>query len=202
MDGRWYRLGDHGRYPAHANLSQALDVKAQMKNNDLNIGSPRWNYHVWMDAKQFLDAGNILFDSDISVCYPMLMNYAFACELALKACDVQTRSNSKQIEGGPIPTGSFKSTTHGHRLVSDVFQKLPLDMQRKIANRFSEIANAELHDQLVIFNDYFVHVRYSFERPARTWDLSGMRNFANALLNATLLGEHSMSNMQQKTDAG
>ena len=190
------RPGERCRYHARANLSQTLVVMARMKSNELNVGSPSWNYHVWLDAKQFLDAGNMLFDNDISIWAPILMNYAFACELALKACDMQTRYNCKSKMAGVISTASFVSTTHGHELFSQVFGNLPHDIQRTISAKFNSVANTELRDQLIKYNDYFVAVRYSFERPARSWDLSGMRDFANGLLDATLPDEHLMANLQ------
>ena len=189
-----YGPGEPGRYPARGNLIHALVVTAKMKNNELNVGSPHWNYHVWLDAKQFLDAGNILFDNDISICAPILMNYAFACELALKACNVQTRYNCKPKHDGLIPTASFTSTTRGHKLFSQVYENLPHDIQRAISTKFNGIANTDLRDQLTKYNDYFVDVRYSFERPVRSWDMSGMRDFANTLLDATLPDEHLMAN--------
>ena len=174
-----------------------------MKNNELNVGSPCWNYHVWLDAKQFLDAGNLLFDNNISIFAPIIMNYAFACELALKACVVKTHFKCKPIEGGLIPTGSHISTTHGHKLFSQVFENLPQSMQRTISAKFHIVADTDLRDQLIKYNDYFVDVRYSFERPVRSWDLSGMRTFANALLDATLPNEHLMADFAKtETSAG
>ena len=159
-------------------------------NKELNVGSVHWNYHVWLSAKQFLDAGNIVFDNNISVHAPILMNYAFACELALKACAIQTRYNCKPFDNGIIPTASFKPTVRGHKLFSDVFDNLLPETQLPISTKFKKITNLDLRSQLIEFNDYFVDVRYSFENSARSWDLSGMRKFANALLDATLPGEH------------
>ena len=154
-------------------------------SNELNVGSPSWNYHVWLYANQFRDAGNLLFETSLSNHAAILMNYSFACELALKACSVQTQYNCKPTGNGIIPTASFKSHARGHKL-ADVFDKLPQKSRLAISAKFQELTNQDLRNQLVEFNDYFVDIRYSFEKRCRSWNLTGMAALANAVLDATM----------------
>ena len=153
--------------------------------NDLNVGSVRWNYHVWLSANQFRDSGNLLFEHDSSIHAPILMNYSFACELALKSCAMQTRSNCKPSGNGIIPTASFKPASRGHDL-TQVFDKLPEKARLAVSTEFNKLFERDLRAELIEFKDYFVDIRYSFESRARSWDLLGMGKLANGLLDATL----------------
>jgi hypothetical protein len=155
-------------------------------DNELNIGRVRFNGWIWQTASQFNDAANTLFDTDVAkYSTAILMNYAFACELALKACAVQKRHNSKRSGNGIIPTASSKSASRGHNL-TEVFDKLPDETKESISTAFKNETNKELRSQLNEFQDYFVDVRYSFEQRPRSYDLPGMQNLANALVVATL----------------
>lgn len=155
-------------------------------DNELNIGRVRFNGWLWQSASQFNDAADTLFDTDAAkYSTAILMNYAFACELALKACAVQKRYNCKPSGNGLIPTASFKSASHGHNL-SKVFDKLPDETKESISTAFKNETNKELRSELNKFQDYFVDIRYSFEQRPWSYDLTGMRNLANALVVATL----------------
>lgn len=155
-------------------------------DSELNIGRVRFNSWLWQTASQFNDAADKLFDTDVArYSTAILMNYAFACELALKACAVQERYNCKPSGNGIIPTASFKSVSHGHNL-TNVFDKLPDDTKESISVAFKNETKKELRSQLNEFQDYFVDIRYSFEKRPRSYDLTGMRDLANALVVATL----------------
>ena len=51
----------------------------------------RPNGHIWMVAKQFYETGEIIFnrdDLDLNKrVFPIIMNYAFSCELSIKSLD-------------------------------------------------------------------------------------------------------------------
>lgn len=156
-------------------------MKAETKQD---IGRVRFNSWIWQTASQFNQAADTLFEGDlVNHTYPILMNYAFACELALKACAVQTRYNCKPLVDGIIPTASFKSTAHGHDLGA-VFGQLPSDTRDAVSNAYNNITGENLSSQLAEFKDYFVDVRYSFEQRPRSYDLTGLRRLANGLVEA------------------
>ena len=149
-----------------------------------NIGRERFNNWICQTARQFNQAADTLFDGDLANhTYPILMNYAFACELALKACAVQTRYNCKPGVDGIIPTASFKSTADGHGL-GTVFGQLPSDTREAVSNAYNNITGEDLSSQLAEFKDYFVDVRYWFESRPRIYDLTGLRRLANGLVDA------------------
>ncbi|MDB4793222.1 hypothetical protein OAG75_01120 [bacterium] len=155
-------------------------------NKTKNVGQVRFNGHVWRIASDFSDAADALFDSDSQkFVYPILMNYAFACELALKACSVQTRYNCEPPGIGLIPSASFKPTSYGHDL-EKLFDQLSPDTRGSVSNEYKYITSEELCSQLALFKDYFVDVRYSFEQKSQTYDLSGLRRLANGLVAAVL----------------
>ena len=150
----------------------------------LNIGPVQFSNWIWLDACQFRDAANTLYDTDHAK-YPfvILMNYAFACELALKACAVQTRYSCEPLPNGIFPSATLEPAAHGHKL-AEVFDQLPDEVKELVSTAFKNITNTELRPQLVKFQDYFVDVRYSYEKRPRCYDLTGMRDLANALVKA------------------
>jgi len=154
-------------------------------DTSLNIGRVRFNGSIWETASEFNRAANLLYDTGLAgFSTAILMNYAFACELALKSCAVQKRYNSKPVANGIIPSASCKSEAHGHKL-DEVFDQLSDEIKKTVSREFKNITNTELRPQLVEFRDYF-SIRYSFEKRSSSYNLSGMQELANALIDATL----------------
>ena len=161
-----------------------------MKSNtkldpDLFVGRPRFNGRVWRTASSYRDAANTLYDTDlISFCHPILMNYAFSCEIAAKACCVQTQYNCKPTGNGLIPTACAIPIPHGHDLIK-VFEQLPNETKTAIANTFKDSVGIDLRSQLIEFRDYF-DVRYYFEKRPHSHSLSGIRELSNGFVDSTL----------------
>ena len=152
---------------------------------DLFVGRPRFNGHVWQTASSYRDAANALYDTDlIGYCHPILMNYAFSCEIAAKACCVQTQYNCKPTGNGLIPTACAIPIPHGHDLIK-VFEQLPNETKSAIANTFKNNVGTDLRSQLIKFRDYF-DVRYYFEKRPQSHDLSGIRELSNGFVDSTL----------------
>lgn len=59
--------------------------------------STRPNGHIWMVAEEFYNAAECIWDSNYS--YPLLVNYAFACELALKSAEGKIKQPAPLVNG-------------------------------------------------------------------------------------------------------
>ena len=164
--------------------------KSKQLDPELFVGRPRFNAHVWRIACEYRDAANTLYEDNLDAfVYPILVNYAFSCEIAAKSCYVQTQYNSKPTDNGLIPTAChiavkeidgtlFKAT--GHDLIK-VFEQLPNLIKTNVAQSFRREIGLDLRAQLIEFRDYF-DVRYSFENRPRSHSLSGIRTLSNGFI--------------------
>ena len=114
----------------------------------------------------------------------MRTNYAFSCELSLKASEGLVKFSEVTPEG-LLMASNIESSVRGHDLLS-VFEKLKPETQRAIEVEFAACVEAELRPLLVKCYDYFRKGRYSFEQKAASYALSEVRLLARGLLDAVL----------------
>ncbi|MEA2117717.1 hypothetical protein [Halovibrio sp. HP20-50] len=152
--------------------------------------------HIYISAKQFYDAAELIWEkTDGAVgnfVYPIIVNYALACELALKACESSTSSEPVR-EGALLPTAEINSTIWGHKL-SKLFEGLDSDTQLKLDAAFSAVAGLSLQPLLKECESYFIKARYAWEKDNKcVFHLSDVRNLSSGLIAAvpTLGASHS-----------
>lgn len=147
-------------------------------------GTTRPDAKIWRAAQQFFEAGEILWahENRDKCIYPLIMNYAFSCELSLKATESLVKYSSVQygIVLNPI---SSESCVTGHHLYS-IFQKLKQETRDEIEAEFLRLAEVDLIPLLRKFSTYFVDVRYSFEKTGGSYAISDLRILAHGLLEA------------------
>ena len=141
---------------------------------------------VWTQASQFNEASDFLWDKGVSdFMLPIIVNYAFASELALKSCDCCTRANAEALPG-LISTASFTSKirVRNHNLV-DLFAKLHMPLQTHIQAQFRQEMETELTPLLEDCQSCFVDGRYAYENHPTSFPLTNLRTLSNGLVNAT-----------------
>ena len=98
----------------------------------------RPNGHIWMAAEQFYNAAELIWNSeniDINgYVFPLIVNYAFSCELALKSSEGLVKFSEVTPEGLLMATNS-ESSVRGHELLS-LFRKLKPETQNAIESEF------------------------------------------------------------------
>ena len=142
---------------------------------------------VWKQASQFNEASDFLWDRGIwDFMLPIIVNYAFACELAIKSCNCHTLANVSNPLPGLISTASFRSNirVRDHNLV-DLFAKLSGANRKIIETRFLEETEAELQPLLEDCKSCFVDVRSEYENRPSSLPLYGIRRLSNGLVAAT-----------------
>ena len=142
---------------------------------------------VWKQASQFDEAADFLWDRGIyDFMLPIIVNYAFACELAIKSCNCTTRYNVSNPLPSLIPTASFKSNirVRDHNLV-DLFAQLSQQHRIAIERRFREQTEVELLPLLEDCQSCFVDGRYEYENRPCSFPLSGLRRLSNGLVAVT-----------------
>lgn len=148
----------------------------------------RPNGHIWMAAEQFYNVAEYIWiasDLDISrYVYPLVVNYAFSCELSLKSSEGLVKFSEVTPEG-LLMASNIESSVRGHDLVS-VFEKLKPETQRAIEAEFAACTETELRPLLAECSDYFQKGRYSFEQKAASYSVSEVRLLARGLLDAVL----------------
>lgn len=152
--------------------------------------------HIYISAKQFHDAAELIWErTDGAVgdyVYPIIVNYALACELAMKACE-STTSSAPVREDALLPTAEINSTIWGHKL-SKLFENLDSVTQLKLEAAFSSIAGRSLQPLLTECEDYFIKARYTWEKDNKcVFHLSGVRGLSSGLIEAvpTLSASHA-----------
>ncbi|MGH8428121.1 MAG: hypothetical protein ACRES7_09095 [Gammaproteobacteria bacterium] len=148
----------------------------------------RPNGHIWMAAEQFYNSAEYIWsasDLDISrYVYPLIVNYAFSCELSLKSSEGLMKLSEVTPEG-LLMASNIESSVRGHDLNS-VFRKLKPETQRVIEDQFASCTGKELHPLLRECSNYFEEGRYSFEQKAASYSVSEVRLLAKGLLDAVM----------------
>lgn len=148
----------------------------------------RPNGHVWILARQFYTAADIIYssqDCDLAEhTMPLLMNYAFSCELSLKSLEFQ------HIQDDRLGPGlSYKITREpnvwGHDLLG-IFCKLKAPTRDLLAREFLSVHGDELEPMLQLCKKYFEDSRYSFEGNSQSFCVTNIRELARDLLPSTL----------------
>ncbi|AKH69386.1 hypothetical protein IMCC21906_01710 [Spongiibacter sp. IMCC21906] len=141
--------------------------------------------HIFISAKQFYDAAELIWQKTNgavgSYVYPVIVNYALACELALKACE-STTSSALVPEGALLPTAEINSTIWGHKL-SKLFDTLASDTQQQLAAEFYSTVGVSLQPLLAECDGYFIKARYAWEKDNKcVFHLSGVRQLSSGLI--------------------
>lgn len=148
----------------------------------------RPNGHIWMAAEQFYNAAELIWNSeniDINgYMYPLIVNYAFSCELALKSSEGKVKFSEVTPEGLLMSTNS-ESSVRGHELLS-IFRKLKPETQNAIESEFESCTGKSLIPLLEECSKYFKKGRYSFEQKGGSYSLSGVRTLAKGLLDSIM----------------
>lgn len=148
----------------------------------------RPNGHIWMAAEQFFNAAeHIWSDAGIDLnhyVFPLLVNYAFSCELSLKASEGLVRFSEVSPEG-LLKAVKTESAVRGHDLYA-IFTKLKPETKTAIEAHFYESTEIQLVPLLMECSKYFEHGRYSFEQISGSYSLSGVRSLARGLLDSVM----------------
>jgi hypothetical protein len=146
------------------------------------------NGHIWMAAEQFFNAAeHVLNDEAIDpnhYVYPLVVNYAFSCELSLKASEGLVKFSEVTPEGLLMAVNT-KSAVRGHDLHT-IFTKLKPETQSAVEAGFLASTRTQLIPLLKECSNYFEHGRYSFEQLGGAYSLSGVRRLARGLLDSVL----------------
>jgi len=163
-----------------------LLIGAFCRNGD--VMSIRPNGHIWMAAEQFFNAAESIWNSaegDLSkYVYPLLVNYSFACELALKSAEGKVKQ-PPIIENGLIPVSTIHPAVKGHNLLS-IFNKLKPETRKGIEKEFISITGENLTPLLKKCGYYFEKARYPFEQKGGAYNLSAVRDLAKILLDSVM----------------
>ena len=143
--------------------------------------------HVFINAQQYLNIARITDGSghlyDVSIA--AVSNYAFSVELMLKALDT-TLLPSLPVQDGVLSGAEIQTNIRGHNLLS-IFQKLPTDVQQRLAKKFLEANGMEVEPLLSTCGDYFVLSRYFHEPQSKiAYRISDVRSLAEGVEHAML----------------
>ncbi len=148
----------------------------------------RPNGHIWMAAEQFYNTAELVWNSESidlnRYVYPLIVNYAFSCELSLKASEGLVKFSEVTPEG-LLMAVNIESAVHGHDLYT-VFTKLKAETQNGIESEFVLCTEEKLVPLLKECSKYFEKGRYSFEQIGGSYSLSGVRTLAKGLLEAVM----------------
>lgn len=141
-----------------------------------------------MAAEQFFNAAERIWNDDTidlnRYVYPLVVNYAFSCELSLKASEGLVKY-SEITPDGFLKAVNTESAVHGHDLYL-IFNQLKPETRRVVEANFLASTGIPLTPLLKECSKYFLHGRYSFEQISGSYSLSGVRNLARGLLDAVL----------------
>lgn len=144
--------------------------------------------HIWMAAEQFYNTAELVWNSDdidlAAYVYPLVVNYAFSCELSLKASEGKVKFSEASPEG-LVFASNIESAVRGHDLRS-IFAKLKQETQEGIKSEFESSTGEDLILLLEECSKYFEDGRYSFEKIGGSYSLSGVRTLAKGLLDAVM----------------
>ncbi|XOZ32485.1 hypothetical protein ACMDCT_09725 [Halomonadaceae bacterium KBTZ08] len=148
----------------------------------------RPNGHIWMAAEQFFNAAELIWNTDgidlNRYVHPLVVNYAFSCELSLKASEGLVKFSEVTSEG-LLKAVNTESAVRGHDLYT-IFTKLKPDTQKAICSEFFASTETELAPLLKECSKYFEQGRYSFEQIGGSYSLTGVRTLARGLLDAVM----------------
>jgi len=143
--------------------------------------------HVWLIAQDYFLAGKELSNSDTSnFIFPIIVNYAFACELAIKSAETDLVNNNESHENGSLLSQSYIKTfkVRGHSLV-ELFDKLSPSTQNDIESTFNSFTGKDLKALLNTCEDYFVQARYPYRASSpNNYQLSSVETLAKGLLHS------------------
>ena len=144
--------------------------------------------HIWRSAQQFFKAAEHIWnDNNIDLneyVYPLIVNYAFSCELSLKASESKVKFSDASPDG-LLSAINTEATVRGHDL-HEVFGKLQSDTQLGLKAHFLALTGNELVPQLIQCAKYFEHGRYGYEQIGGRYGLSDVRSLAKGLLDTVL----------------
>jgi hypothetical protein len=162
------------------------------------ITKTRPSGHIWMHAEQFFNAAELLWDTETGditkLLLPMVVNYALAAELAMKAAEGVTTYGDEvdllvdgQVVGSVIGAATLKSAASGpgHALPK-IFARLRQDVQTDISQEFKSATGEELAPLLAKCSDYFIYARYAYEQKVGFYDVGAVRTLADGLLKAVM----------------
>lgn len=148
----------------------------------------RPNGHIWMAAEQFFNAAEHVWNSENidlnGYVYPLVVNYAFSCELSLKSSEGLVKFSEVTPEGLLMATNT-ESAVRGHDLHT-VFTKLKPETRNAIESEFISCTGERLIPLLKECSKYFEKGRYSFEQIGGSYSLSGVRTLARGLLDSVM----------------
>ena len=126
----------------------------------------RANGHIWMTAEQFYNAAELIWDAeDMNVnAYldPLLVNYAFSCELILKASECKVKYSEVSHEE-ILSSVNIESVVRRHDL-KFIFEKLEQETQRVVKLEFEFSTNQRLIPLLKECANHFENCRYLSEK--------------------------------------
>lgn len=144
------------------------------------------NGHIWMAAEQFFNAAEHIWNDDTAelerYVYPLIVNYAFSCELSLKASEGLVKF-SEVTPDELLKAVNTESAVRGHDLYA-IFTQLKPETQSAVETNFLTSTGTPLIPLLKKCSKYFSHGRYSFEQFGGSYYLSGVRDLAKGLLEA------------------
>lgn len=148
----------------------------------------RPNGYIWAAAEQFFNAAEHIWNDETAdlnrYLHPIIVNYAFSCELSLKAAEGKVRYSEITASGLLMPVNT-ESAVRGHDLY-DVFSRLKPETQNALTKIFSDKTGEPLIPLLQKCAKYFEHGRYSFEHICPSYSLTDIRCLAKGLLEAVM----------------
>lgn len=186
-DGQTIRIAHGSIGHEHIEELQALVQHRERKGVFVNLdmeGRIRPDGRIWMAAQQFYDVATQIWDNNEPAIddytYPIIVNFAFACELAMKASEA-TAVYPLTLQGGILPASKTESQVHGHKLKT-ILSKLHESTQTAIKANFERTTSRELMPLLEKCDDYFAKARYGYEKTTGFYRLSDVRELAKGLL--------------------
>jgi hypothetical protein len=121
------------------------------------------NYNVSTLADDYLKTADLCVDHDLHK--PAIINAALSCELYLKSFSA-TPVHTEHATESPTPSFYYihTKTDYGHKLIDDLYKKIPIELKRMIKKEsYSINHDFDLEGQLKKYNDTFMTSRYSHE---------------------------------------
>ena len=148
------------------------------------IGGSR---RVWLTAKSYCLAAKALSEADLTqFIFPIIVNYAFSCELAIKSAEVETVSDGDLQSSNTLMSRVYPKTKriNGHSLV-DLFNELSPNTQDCIQDEFLSKTGNDLLSQLKTCENYFVEARYHYKNGApNKYEITELEELAEGLLHS------------------
>ncbi|WGL16658.1 hypothetical protein PVT68_18140 [Microbulbifer bruguierae] len=137
---------------------------------------------IYRAAKQFFNAAELLWDSDRSdYIFPIIVNYALACEIALKS--IECKVVTPEIpDGALLADTTVVSNSWGHKL-SKIHASFTPENRETLQRKYTEITSQDLASDLEKCDEYFVKARYPWEPSNKqVFSITHVRSLAKNLL--------------------